>query len=104
MSYGNYRGRCVGRLLHFLCEYRIPFYSDVIFQGPRKGEPDVGAITLRDKLFATYKWDGDTDVPTFKFYGASAPVFEQLQVHYKEDVLKLDELMEQSYGNNSEST
>ena len=64
MAYGEYKGRCVGRLLHFL--YRYNHNADVaIFHDP-KHDP---MITLWNKPFANYTWDGDTDVPTFTFLG-----------------------------------
>lgn len=89
--YAHYTGQCVGRLLHFLYEYGIPFYSDMIFDGK-------GNITLHGRVFATYTWDDNTDVPTFKFEGnwylqidrkGAAKLYEEIQTRMKPRVLEL---------------
>jgi hypothetical protein len=64
MSYSGYRGRNIGRVLHFL--YAYTHRADVmIFHGPN-ADP---MITLGGEPVANYTWDGDGDVPTFCFLG-----------------------------------
>ena len=80
--YGNYRGQCIGRLLHFMYEYHIRDSDIAIFDG------DTKTITVLNKLFAEYSWDKDedgkeTDIPTFKFHGEHAKFWENAQQHYK---------------------
>lgn len=93
--YGYYRGRCIGRVLHFLYAYHIQDADMVTFNGPTATNPDNWQITLRGKLFATYSWDEDSDVPTFKFFGDHAKFFEERQVQYKDWVLEKDKLREE---------
>lgn len=60
MSYGGYRGRCVGRLMHFL--YKINHQTDIgQFDGDGK------TFWLHGKVYCTYTWQDDLDVPIFTF-------------------------------------
>jgi hypothetical protein len=63
--YSEYKGRCVGRLLHFLSRY-TSWHRDCTFI-------DNNKIMLYGHLFATYTWDNDSDVPTFVFVEAEDP-------------------------------
>ncbi len=60
MAFENYKGRTIGRLLYFL--YKYTFKADTFKIGN-------GFVYESDEvtLVATYKWDGDSDVPTFEF-------------------------------------
>lgn len=59
MSQG--RGRCINRLLSILRKI-IPFRADDLqFEG------DAKTITLNGRLFATYEWKDNTDIPIFYF-------------------------------------
>jgi hypothetical protein len=87
---GNYRGRCIGRVLHFLCEYGFPWYDETMFDGR-------GNITLRGRLYAEYTWDQDTDIPTFKFHGEGADFREEVQRREKEQVVKMDQMYDIMY-------
>lgn len=83
--YDQYRGRCIGRLLRFLWEYdkradELVFHSDI--HGP--------SITLYGKPYANYTWDGDTDVPTFKFLGEDRLFRSRIQKDKKAGIVKLD--------------
>ena len=63
MSQG--RGRCINRLLSILRKI-IPFRADYLqFEG------DAKTITLNGKLFATYSWKDNTDIPIFYFEDSS---------------------------------
>lgn len=67
MAFGEYKGRCIGRLMHFL--YEIDTRSDSAIFGDGKTSP---MITLHGKPYADYVWDGDSDIPTFTFLGEFA--------------------------------
>ena len=67
MAYGQYKGRSIGRLMHFL--YAIDVNSDYSIFGEGKTSP---MITLHGKPYADYVWDGDSDIPTFTFLGEFA--------------------------------
>ena len=62
MAYEGYEGRVRGRILYFL--YRYTFKADTfkIIDGKIYESNET-------TLVATYTWDGDSDVPTFKFVG-----------------------------------
>jgi len=94
--YGNYRGQCIGRLLHFLYEYNFNGYDIVIFHG------DTKTITLRDKLVAEYSWDKtedgkETDIPTFVFHGEDKKWWEDIQIRNKARVVGYDRILNQAY-------
>lgn len=63
MAYSEYRGRCVGRLMHFL--YPMLNNADSRFEFSGDGK------TVHDRFssepFATYEWIDDTDIPRFTF-------------------------------------
>lgn len=67
MAFNQYRGRNIGRLMRFLYEYDMGSDAYGIFSSNNR-------ITYRHDgpLYATYTWDGDTDVPTFEFHGQFA--------------------------------
>lgn len=43
-----------------------------------------GFLTHEGKLFATFTWDGETDIPTFTFHGHQAVLFGERQAELKE--------------------
>lgn len=95
--YANYRGRCIGRLLHFMYDYSIKDCDICIFDGKSQ------AITVRGKLLATYEWDkdeqgNDTDIPTFEFFGETAKFWESAQKEKKAQVVMQDEFYEKLFG------
>lgn len=63
MSFWNYRGRCIGRVIHFLYHYAgMDVAEHATIDGDR--------VEYRGKPFATYKWSdtiGLCDVPEFTF-------------------------------------
>lgn len=59
MTYENYEGRSIGRLLYFLSKYGPRVDTFIIGEG--KVEKSHG------ELIGTYTWDDDTDIPTFVF-------------------------------------
>ena len=82
MAFGEYKGRCLGRLMHFL--YEIDTNSDLAIFSSKDKTP---MITLHGKPYADYVWDGDTDIPTFTFLGRFAH-FNQTQAMSKRHWLK----------------
>lgn len=82
--YSSYKGRCVGRLLFFLFQYH-PLGDECVFHGQDKSP----MITLLGKPFADYRWDGDSDVPTFKFFGEFS-YLENVQQSAKPDILRYE--------------
>ena len=76
-----YKGRSIGRLINFLNEYcgvRIAY--EVIF--------DNFKIEFHGQPFATYRWDGDTNIPTFNFLGDHLD-YERIQERLKEATVKM---------------
>jgi hypothetical protein len=76
--YSNYKGQCIGRLLHFMYEYSVHNYDLAIFDGKTK------TVLLHGRLLAEYSWDlnekgEETDYPTFKFHGPNREWFEKIQ-------------------------
>ncbi len=92
MAYGEYNGRCIGRLMHFLYYYHHRT-DECIFHE----EHEDPMITLWGKPFANYEWDGDTDIPTFTFLG-EWEFLNKTQKVTKENLLKADELREKIFG------
>lgn len=63
MSWYHYRGRCIGRVLHFVEHYCGLHLAEHVTVGD-------GAVTDRGRQLATYTWSdrfGEWDVPEFKF-------------------------------------
>jgi hypothetical protein len=104
--FASIRGRGLGRLLHFLekyCEEDIvnqivsdwgsvlpsnQNYREYVEKLVASMEAD-GFLTLSDgRLFATYSWDGDTDIPTFEFFAQKAKSYRQRQLGLKEQAVK----------------
>lgn len=92
MAFGEYKGRCIGRLMHFAYAYDMKS-DEAIFQGADK-EP---MMTLKGKPYANYTWDGDTDVPTFVFLG-DFDYLNQVQDHRKPDILRSEEFRKDVFG------
>lgn len=78
----NYRGQCIGRLIHFLEEYFGYRAHEVIFQKNNE-------ISYYGKLLAKYEWKNG-DIPHFTFYGENASYCEDKQFKLKEDIIKRD--------------
>lgn len=63
MSFWNYRGRCIGRVIHFLYHYAGMSVAEYATIGSDR-------VEYRGKTFATYTWSNDfgkVDVPIFTF-------------------------------------
>ena len=59
-----YRGRCIGRLIEFLNEYcGVRYAYEVTFHA------GYNYITFHSHPFAAFRWDVNTNIPTFKFIG-----------------------------------
>lgn len=86
MAYSSYKGRCVGRLLHFLYDYTKQA-DGFCFAGNK-----VYADSKCKKLVATFIWDGNTDVPTFQFVGEFKSL-ETQQSQRKPQIVKVNEMM-----------
>jgi hypothetical protein len=68
MSFWNYRGRCIGRVIHFLYHYAG---MDVAEHATIGGD----SVEYRGKSFAEYTWSdrfGEADVPVFSFLSDGA--------------------------------
>jgi len=61
MAYSHYKGRCVGRLLHFLYDYTTQADSFCFASGK------VFSNSKCNEVVATYTWENNTDIPTFQF-------------------------------------
>ena len=61
MSHFPYRGRNIGRLLHFLYQFSTTF-DHCRFRGSDQ------TIWLGNKIVAEYQWQEGTDIPIFTFY------------------------------------
>lgn len=84
----GYRGQCIGRLMHFLFNYS--WQSDHwIFVSDGKTITDGH----NGPVVATYTWDddGDSDVPTFTFFGKYS-YLNDIQEDKKEDLLRIEGL------------
>jgi hypothetical protein len=75
--------------LYFLIQYGVPFTEDYQFKAVP--DSDVVEITLFGKLFANLRWDGDTDIPTFEFFGDFGDWYQEAQVRKKADVVAISE-------------
>ena len=60
--YSNYKGRCVGRVLHFLYHYCGLTIAERAIISFAPSEVKYG-----NELLASYRWLGDTDIPVFTF-------------------------------------
>jgi hypothetical protein len=63
LSFWNYRGRCIGRVIHFLYHYAGMDVAEHATIGSDR-------VEYRGKAFATYTWSdrfGEADVPVFAF-------------------------------------
>ncbi len=58
--YSKYKGRSIGRILHFLYHY-----TNVDIAG--RATISNGTILYCGEVIATYEWEGETDMPVFKF-------------------------------------
>jgi hypothetical protein len=69
MAYGNYKGRCLGRLMHFL--YKHTMRSDEWIFHFDKIELWDGHCThgQNGPVTCYWQWLGNTDIPRFKFVG-----------------------------------
>lgn len=92
MAFGQYKGRCIGRLMRFLYDYCIKS-AECIFHG----ENEDPMITLYGEPFANYIWDGDSDIPTFTFLG-EYEYLNKVQERKKEYILELFKLAEELFG------
>ena len=92
MAFAEYRGRCIGRLMHFLYAY-IP-KSDYAIFSDKKESP---MITLFGQPFADYEWDGDTDIPTFTFLGEYKYLKEK-QEREKLYLLRVEKMRKEWFG------
>lgn len=75
MSYSHYRGRCIGRILHFLDQYCPYHIASVVRVGGNR-------VTLSDRPFATIAWDtsfGHAGVPVFTFLEDTDGAFARAQ-------------------------
>jgi hypothetical protein len=76
MSFWNYRGRCIGRVIHFLYHYSGMDVAEHATIGRDR-------VEYRGKLFATYGWSdrfGQCDVPVFEFVDDEDGRLEDAQV------------------------
>lgn len=76
MAYEYYKGRCIGRLLHFLYKYDMNHADTVLFGS----EED---ITCNGEPYADYVWCLDTDIPIFTFLGKFAYLNDIQAGHWK---------------------
>lgn len=94
MAYSNYKGQCIGRLLHFLYSYNSRDADHCIFHGD-------GKITLhRDNgpiVAHGYTWnnDGDGDIPTFQF-SDEYDYLSEIQNRKQQEIVNLEVLMDRS--------
>lgn len=83
MSWWRYRGRCTGRVLHFLYHY-------VGFDAAEHATVDFyrgKEVMLHGRRLATFEWSerfGEADVPVFKFDGEHADDYERNQYDKRE--------------------
>ena len=76
MSFWNYRGRCIGRVIHFLYHYAG---MDVAEHAQIGGD----RVEYRGKVFAKFTWSdsfGECDVPVFEFMDDADGWLNQAQV------------------------
>lgn len=90
MAFGQYKGRCVGRLMRFLYAYDNRS-DEAIFHGHEYQEKYGAMVTLSGRPYANYTWDGDTDVPTFCFLGDFGWL-NKVQTRIKAELLATDKL------------
>lgn len=93
MSYASsYRGRCVGRIIHFIYHYCGLHISEQFTVGGTPGEEEKGftAVSLYGFPFAKITW-GYWDVPRFEFIGKDASSFAN------EQRLKMREAIEDAF-------
>ncbi len=96
MAFGQYRGRTIGRVMHFLYEYDMRS-DECIFHG----EAENPMITLDGKPYANYTWDEDTDVPTFTFFKEFG-YLEKSQNYKKPYILEVEKKREEIFGEKDE--
>jgi hypothetical protein len=71
----QYRGKSVGRVLHFLyhyCGFNVEEYAEV-------GE---NTVSMYGKQIATYDFLSDTDIPHFEFVGENAADYTSNQSRF----------------------
>jgi hypothetical protein len=92
-AYSSYRGRSVGRIMHFLYSVNHRFDDSakignkIIYDGYSRDGKGNGPI------MATFEWDGESDVPIFKF---TEPYAQYQQI--MDEVTKLILEDEKRYG------
>jgi len=87
-SYAGYRGRCIGRVLHFLHNY-VPNLAD---------HCQIGAnhVEYSDKKIATFVWARDVPIFTFIVDMPNNPYLEKALKYAQEaQNVKLDEIIEE---------
>lgn len=81
--YHSYRGRCTGRILHFLhsyCSYYVAEHSTI----------GTDKIMFGNTLIATFTWNdsfGLADVPMFEFVG-EYEYYNETQTQKRQNILK----------------
>ena len=75
--YSKYRGRSVGRILHAL-----NFYTTLhIAERATVGKEEIHFP--ENNLFATFTWEGDTDIPIITFVGENKEKWQKEQTAKK---------------------
>ena len=97
MSYMQYRGRCIGRIMSFL--YQMDKTSDSWARIDGKKQ-----IFYHDTLFASYEYLGDTDIPVFKFEKNFEQYSSRMDIAYVEVLRYDDGVFSQSEEDQSEKT
>lgn len=85
--YSRYKGRSMGRLLHFLyyyCPLRI--VEVVQFETGTPGDDSTGEMSLYGKPFLNYKFD-ENDYPTFTFVGEYAADYAAAQTRRRDEAI-----------------
>jgi hypothetical protein len=76
MAFGEYRGRCIGRVMRFL--YEIDIRSDECIFGPER----TLTIGHEGPLYASYSWRDNTDIPEIVYHGQFAHLNDRKKAAY----------------------
>ncbi len=80
--YSHYRGRSLGRVLAFVEQYCGLHVAEYVTVGEYK------VSYYNSDTFASYEWDGCTDVPIFTFYGEEAGRYTDNQTELRDKIIE----------------
>ncbi len=90
MSWGQYKGRSIGRVIQFIYRYSNVHIAEHVQIGD-------GEVTLHGKPFATYVWE-EGDVPHFTFAPEYA-FLQKVQDYKKAEVVERESMSPMEYVN-----